>query len=85
MESKKNLFIFKKHGKSNPRNEKYQVWIQDNHPQELDTNFLMEQKLEYLHMNPVKAGLVQNPENYKYSSASNYYGSGGTLDVTILE
>ncbi len=29
-------------------------------------------KLQYIHYNPVKAGLVQIPEEYKYSSARNY-------------
>jgi len=29
-------------------------------------------KLRYIHNNPVKAGLVENPEDYKYSSARNY-------------
>jgi hypothetical protein len=31
-----------------------------------------EQKLDYSHNNPVKAGLCQLPEEYKYSSASYY-------------
>ena len=34
---------------------------------------VMKQKLDYIHMNPVKRGLVQNPEDYKYSSFRNYY------------
>ena len=29
-------------------------------------------KLEYIHNNPVKAGLVENPEDYRFSSARNY-------------
>jgi hypothetical protein len=29
-------------------------------------------KLHYIHRNPVEAGLVNSPEEYKYSSARNY-------------
>ena len=32
------------------------------------------QKVEYIHNNPVKKGLVENPDEYFYSSASNYKG-----------
>jgi len=30
------------------------------------------QKLEYIHRNPVKAGICEFPEDYKYSSAKFY-------------
>jgi putative transposase len=41
-------------------------------------------KLHYIHSNPVKAGLVRKPEDYKYSSARNYiYGVQGALDVDV--
>jgi hypothetical protein len=30
------------------------------------------QKLDYMHYNPVKAGLCEKPEGYKYSSARFY-------------
>jgi hypothetical protein len=33
---------------------------------------MLRTKLEYIHNNPVKVGLVTNPEDYKYSSARNY-------------
>jgi len=37
---------------------------------------VLEQKLDYIHNNPVKAGLCLLPEDYHYSSASYYYGLG---------
>jgi putative transposase len=43
------------------RNTKYQVWKHDNHPEELESNKFIEQKLEYIHQNPVRACIVQNP------------------------
>jgi REP element-mobilizing transposase RayT len=33
---------------------------------------MLRTKLEYVHYNPVRAGLVTEPEDYKYSSARNY-------------
>ena len=86
-ESKKSwmLWIFKSAGKKNSNNEKFQFWKQDNHPIELDSNFLIVQKLNYLHDNPVKEGLVNNPEEYKYSSASNYCDKGGLIEVNVLD
>lgn len=40
------------------------------------------QKIEYIHSNPVKAGLVDKAEDWKYSSAGNYSGiENSALDV----
>ncbi|MFI5172849.1 MAG: hypothetical protein ACHQFW_10685, partial [Chitinophagales bacterium] len=36
-----------------------------------DSNFI-QQKLNYIHWNPVKAGLVPQPEDYLHSSAGFY-------------
>ena len=45
------------------------------------------QKLDYIHFNPVKAGIVINPEDYVYSSARNYSGHKGgiVLNIDLLE
>jgi len=42
---------------------------------------MMDQKLEYLHMNPVLSGFVDRPETYLYSSARDYAGEKGLLDI----
>lgn len=43
-------------------------------------------KLDYIHMNPVSAGIVIKIEDYIYSSASNYVnGAGGIIEVELLE
>ena len=52
---------------------------------ELSDNFLMEQRLHYLHQNPVKAGLVEEPEQWYYSSARDYAGQKGRLKVVLME
>jgi REP element-mobilizing transposase RayT len=86
-ESRKNwmLWIFKQAGKSNPNNLNFQFWQQDNHPEELITNDFIEQKLGYIHNNPVFTGLVDEPAHYRYSSARDYAGGKGLLDVVIIE
>lgn len=60
-------------GKKNKHNAGFQLWRQDNHPIELTNPEMTRQKLEYIHYNPVEAGLVDYPEEWKYSSARDYY------------
>lgn len=54
---------------------KYQVWERNPLPVSLWSKVVFEQKLEYIHLNPVRAGLVSVPEDYRYSSAA-FYMSG---------
>ncbi|MFD2164350.1 hypothetical protein ACFSJU_18230 [Paradesertivirga mongoliensis] len=65
--------IFKKAGEKNNRNNEYQFWQQDNHPVQCDTNDTLDSRVNYLHENPVRAGLVRNVQDYVYSSAIDYY------------
>jgi len=44
----------------------------------------MEQKLEYIHENPVKAMLVRNPEDYIFTSACDYAGERGLVNIVHL-
>ena len=72
-------------GLKNPKNKDFQFWIQDNHPIEIQTENFLIQKLEYIHNNPVLAGFVDCGEEWKYSSAMDYYGTGkGLLDLVLL-
>ncbi len=76
--------IFKTEGRKNPNNKNYQFWRQDNHPIELTSNKITDQKLDYLHNNPVKQGFVFRPEDYPWSSMTNYMGEKGLIDVDII-
>lgn len=60
------------------------LWGTDNHPIELWSNKVIEQKLDYLHNNPVEEGLVFKPEQYVYSSAIDYAGEKGLLEVMLI-
>ena len=66
------MWLFGKAGKRNPNNTHYQFWQQHNHPIELNTADRLNQRLDYIHNNPVDAGVVRYPEDYLYSSAGNY-------------
>jgi len=65
------------------RNNDYQVWKQDNHPVELFSKGFIYSKIDYIHNNPVKSGLASSVEEYVFSSARNYAGLTGILDVEI--
>ena len=58
--------------KVNKYDREYQIWKREPLSIELISYDLFKQKLEYLHFNPVKAGLCENPEDYYYSSARFY-------------
>jgi putative transposase len=80
------LNIFREAGAENSRNNEYQFWRQDNRPQELYSPKFTLQKINYIHNNPVVAGIVEKPEEYLYSSARDYHYSKkyGLLDVVFL-
>ena len=76
--------MIKRRGKKNIRNRAHQIWQQDNHPKELFSNKFKDRKLNYVHNNPVKAGLVDKPERYAWSSAKDYAGGTGLVKVEYL-
>jgi len=53
--------------------QEYQFWKKGYHPVSLSTSYMMSQRLNYLHENPVRSGLVWESWHYKYSSAIDYY------------
>ncbi len=60
----------------------HQVWQEGVHPQAITTEDMLRQKLDY---NPVKIGLVDRPEDWRYSSARNYFGQDGVLEIDLVE
>jgi len=77
-----NLFEFS--AKQHKRNEKYQIWTHENHAEIVYNNQFMDSKINYIHENPVRAGIVEKAEDYLYSSARNYAGLDGLLDVLVI-
>lgn len=78
------LDIFKRNANQTYRNETFKVWKHGSKPIYLFNQEIFEQKVQYIHMNPVKAGLVRLSHDYLYSSAGNYMGrEDNMMDVTI--
>ena len=67
-------------GKKKSNVSKRQFWQQHNKPIELWSGKVIKQKIDYIHNNPVEAGFVTDPVDWKYSSARNYAD-----DETILK
>lgn len=75
---------FKKAGLKASNVNQFQFWRHDNKPIELWSNKVIYEKINYIHNNPVTAGLVYFPEDYIYSSASDYADKKGLLDNVIV-
>ena len=61
----------------------YQVWQEGYHPQEMRDSFILKQKIEYIHNNPVRKGYVDKAEDWKHSSARFYLlGEESLLKIT---
>jgi putative transposase len=76
--------IFEKAGKYNSNNTNYQFWQQDNHPLILNDDGKYSKALEYIHQNPVTAGLVDDSLAYPWSSAKDYAAGKGIIPITML-
>jgi REP element-mobilizing transposase RayT len=85
-ESRKDFLLdqFRKAGISTSNVNQYQFWRHDNHPIELWSNKVIDEKIDYVHKNPVEAGLVFRAEDYIYSSAVDYSGEKGLLADVIV-
>lgn len=86
-ESRKEWLLeqFAKAGSQSSNVKTYQFWRHDNKPIELWSIKVIDEKIRYIHNNPVEAGLVFYPEDYVYSSARDYRGEKGVLlDVVVI-
>ena len=63
------LHMFQFHAKYQPQKEKYMFWQKTSHPTLLWSNDVIDQKINYIHMNPVVGAIVTEPEHYWLSSA----------------
>ncbi|MCW3127037.1 MAG: transposase [Bacteroidetes bacterium] len=63
------LKLFEHYAQQSNQYDKYHFWQYTNHPTSLFTTDVIRQKINYIHQNPVRAGLVNYAENYVYSSA----------------
>jgi REP element-mobilizing transposase RayT len=72
------LNYYKLHHKTD---RQYQLWQEGSHPEQINSLTIMQQKIEYIHQNPVKRGYVDEAIHWRYSSARNYAGLEGLLQI----
>lgn len=65
--------------------KKRQLWQHENHPIEVWDKTVIQQKLDYVHNNPVAAGFVSEAWHWKYSSAIDYSGGKGLVKIDFLD
>ena len=70
--------------RSNVRNSIHQFWTHENYAVELFTPDFTEQKIQYIHKNPVRAGIVEKEEDYIYSSARNYASLWSLIEIDFV-
>ena len=75
------IWMMEQAGKKNSNVKNRQFWQQHNKPIELWSNKVIEQKINYIHNNPVEAGFVTEPFYWKYSSAANFAGELGVMEI----
>ena len=68
------------------RIEKYHFWQDGYHAIFIDPfkPEMLQDRLNYTHFNPVKAGIVDNIEDYLHSSARDYTGRKGLVNVRLV-
>ena len=65
------------------QDSEFQFWQEGYHPKQIIGDDIMIQKMEYIHNNPINMGYVDYPEDWKYSSASDYLGIKGLIPITL--
>jgi putative transposase len=77
------LYMFRFYANRTNANEGFKVWTGNNHPEEIYSAAFLKTKLNYIHENPVRAGLVAAPSHYLYSSAANYEDKKGLIEIDL--
>jgi putative transposase len=78
------LYMFHFFANRTNANDNYKVWTGNNHPEEIHSERFLKSKLNYIHQNPVRAGLVGEASHFLYSSAADYEGRKGLMEIDLL-
>ena len=86
-ESRKDWILkrFEFAARSNVRNGQHQFWTHENHAELIYSHDFLVQKMTYIHQNPVRAGWVEKPEDWMYSSIRNYLGLPSLLEINVMD
>ncbi len=63
--------------------QEHQFWQEGSHPQVMESDDVLWQKIEYIHNNPLRRSYVDDPVHWRYSSARAYAGMRTLIDVTV--
>jgi putative transposase len=66
------LEVFRSAAEADGKGNRYKVWRDGFHPIAIESEQFFFEKLQYIHENPVRKGYVDQPEQWRYSSARNY-------------
>ena len=78
------LDLFKKGGEKQKKKSTMQLWQYNNHAKEVYSPKYTLSKIQYIHNNPVEAGIVTRAEDYLWSSAQDYSGQKGPVKVSVI-
>ena len=78
------LWMMKRAGTKSSNVKNYQFWLHHNKPIELWSNHVIDQKLDYIHRNPVASGFVTEEWHWKYSSARSYAEYASILEIDYV-
>jgi putative transposase len=78
------LNLFWLAGKDDKQIKYFKVWKDGNDAKEIHSAAFMDEKMKYIHNNPVKAEIVAHPEDYLYSSARDYCGEKGLVEIVFV-
>ena len=77
------LKYFENKGKDLKRIKHFRFWQDGNQAKEIYSNKFFWEKLNYIHQNPVKNMIVENAEDYLFSSARNYADLDSMIDIVL--
>ena len=72
---------FRFYKKAHKTDRTYQIWQEGYQPKLIQTDAIMIAKINYIHHNPVKRGFVDEAKHWRYSSARDYEGIDGLIEV----
>jgi REP element-mobilizing transposase RayT len=78
------LYRFQYAGKFTTNVKEYKFWQVGNHAEECFSHNFAKEKLNYIHQNPVRSLIVDEPEQYLFSSARDYAGFKGMLEIEFI-
>ena len=79
------LWMFERAASKSSNVKGKQLWQHHNKPIELWSSHVIDQKVAYIHENPIEAGFVSEAKHWKYSSAIDYSGGKGLLEMDFIE